>query len=101
MGDNMKILLICSKNFYGNIPKIEEELKNNNHEVFMPNCYDDPSVEDKMRKLGKEKHAEFKAKMFKRSEDLISNMDAVLVLNFDKEKDGVVLYRRSNILRNV
>lgn len=90
MGDNMKILLICSKNFYGNIPKIEEELKNNNHEVFMPNCYDDPSVEDKMRKLGKEKHAEFKAKMFKRSEDLISNMDAVLVLNFYKEKDGKV-----------
>lgn len=90
MGDNMKILLICSKIFYGNIPKIEEELKNNNHEVFMPNCYDDPSVEDKMRKLGKEKHAEFKAKMFKRSEDLISNMDAVLVLNFDKEKDGKV-----------
>lgn len=90
MGDNMKILIICSKKFYGNIAEVKEVLKSNNHEVFMPNCYDDPSTEDKMRKLGKEKHAEFKAEMYKRSEETIANMDAVLVLNFDKEKDGII-----------
>ena len=28
--------------------------------------------------------------MYKQSEELISNMDAVLVLNFDKEKDGEI-----------
>ena len=40
--------------------------------------------------LGKEEHQKFKAKMYKQSEDTISEMDAVLVLNLDKEKDGKV-----------
>ena len=38
-----------------------------------------------MWKLGKEKHQEFKAKMYKQSEETIEKMDAVLVLNYDKE----------------
>lgn len=87
----MKILIICSKKFYGNIPEVEAILKKNNHEVFMPNCYDDPGTEDRMRELGKDKHAEFKSEMYKRSEELINKMDAVLVLNFDKEKEGKIL----------
>ena len=41
--------------------------------------------------LGKEEHQKFKAKMYKQSEDTISNMDAVLVLNLDKEKDGEII----------
>ena len=81
----MKILLICSKRFYEKIPKIKEELEKNNIEVFLPNCYDDPKTEEKMWKLGKEKHQEFKAKMYKQSEETIEKMDAVLVLNYDKE----------------
>ena len=41
--------------------------------------------------LGKEEHQKFKAKMYKQSEDTISNMDAVLVLNLDKEKNGLII----------
>ena len=44
-----------------------------------------------MWNLGKEEHQKFKARMFKQSEEIISKMDAVLVLNFDKEKDNKLL----------
>lgn len=80
----MKILIICSKRFYSSIPNIKSELENNNIEVFLPNCYDDPTTEEKMWNLGKEEHQKFKARMYKQSEDTIKSMDAVLVLNFDK-----------------
>lgn len=86
----MKILIICSKQFYSEIEKIKEYLENKNIEVFLPNCYDDPNTEKRMQQLGKKEHQEFKAKMYKQSEDTIKEMDAVLVLNFDKNKDGII-----------
>ena len=86
----MKILIICSKRFYENIPNIKKELTKNNIEVFLPNCYDDPTTEERMWKLGREKHQEFKAQMYKQSEETIKNMDAVLVLNFDKNTDDKI-----------
>ena len=86
----MKILIICSKQFYSKIEEIKLKLENKGMEVYLPNCYDDPQTEERMWKLGKEAHQEFKAKMYKQSEGVISNMDAVLVLNYDKTKDGIV-----------
>ena len=86
----MKILVICSKKFYSEIEEVKKALEEKNIEVFLPNCYDDPTTEQRMWDLGKEEHQRFKAKMYKQSEDTISEMDAVLVLNFDKEKDGKI-----------
>ena len=86
----MKILIICSKKFYSDIERVKNELEKKGMKIFLPNCYDDPSVEQRMWNLGGEEHQKFKAKMFKQSEDTISKMDAVLVLNLDKEKDGKV-----------
>ena len=86
----MKVLIICSKRFYGNIPNIKNDLEQKNIQVFLPNCYDDPKNEEKMWNLGREKHQEFKAQMYKQSEELIKDLDAVLVLNFDKEKQGQI-----------
>ena len=80
----MKLLIICSKRFYCNIPNIKKELEENNIEVYLPNCYEDPTTEEKMWDLGEAEHQNFKAKMYKQSEDIIKNIDAVLVLNFDK-----------------
>lgn len=85
----MKLFIICSKQFYSEINGVKEKLESRNIEVFLPNCYDDPATEARMWKLGKKEHQEFKAKMYKQSEDTISKMDAVLVLNYDKTKDGV------------
>ena len=84
----MKVLIICSKQFYPQIEQIKENLQNRSIEVFLPNCYDDPQTEERMWGLGKKEHQEFKAEMYKRSEDTIKNMDAVLVLNYDKNKCG-------------
>jgi nucleoside 2-deoxyribosyltransferase len=86
----MKILIICSKKFYSKIEEVKKILEEKDIEVFLPNCYDDPTTEQRMWDLGKEEHQKFKAKMFRQSENTISKMDAVLVLNFDKEKDGKV-----------
>ena len=86
----MKILIICSKRFYENIPNIKNNLEQKNIQVFLPNCYDDPKTEERMWNLGREKHQEFKAKMYKQSEETIKNMDAVLVLNFDKITDETI-----------
>ena len=83
----MKILIICSKKFYTKVEKVKKILEDRNIEVFLPNCYDEPDTEQKMWELGREEHQKFKAKMYKQSVDTISKMDAVLVLNFDKEKD--------------
>ena len=87
----MKILIICSKKFYSKIEEVKKILEEKNIEVFLPNCYDDPTTEQRMWDLGKEEHQKFKAKMYKQSEDTILNMDAVLVLNLDKEKDGEII----------
>ena len=86
----MKILIICSKKFYSKIEEVKIYLEKRNVEVFLPNCYDDPTTEQRMWDLGKEEHQKFKAKMYKQSEKTISEMDAVLVLNLDKDKDGKV-----------
>lgn len=80
----MKILIICSKAFYSEIPPIKEKLENMGHIVEVPNSYYEPDAEKKSWGLGTKEHAEFKAKMFRMSEARIATMDAVLTLNFDK-----------------
>jgi hypothetical protein len=87
----MKILVICSKKFYSKIEEVKQELEKRGNEIFLPNCYDDPTAEQKAWDLGVEEHQKFKAKMYKQSEDTISKMDAVLVLNLDKEKNEKIL----------
>ena len=86
----MKILIICSKQFYSRIGEVKKSLENRKIEVFLPNCYDDPKAEARMWDLGKKEHQKFKAQMYKQSEDTIKNMDAVLVLNYDKEINKVI-----------
>ena len=80
----MKILVICSKAFYSQIPPIQAKLEEMGHEIELPNSYYCPEVEQGSWNLGEQEHAEFKAKMFKMSEERIAQMDAVLTLNFEK-----------------
>ena len=80
----MKIFLICSKVFYGTIPPIKETLEHAGHEITLPNAYDDPGTEARYRETGAQEHAAWKASMLKHSEAVIKGIDAVLVLNFEK-----------------
>lgn len=86
----MNIFLICSKKFYDVIPAIKEELEKQGHKLTMPNCYDDPTTEDRYKALGQKKHSKWKAEMIQHSENVIKENDAVLVLNF--EKNGIKNY---------
>ena len=78
----MKILMICSKAFYDKLQDYKQKLEQLGHSVYMPNCWDCPQTEASYR--GTEKHAQWKAGMIRHSEQVIKDMDAVLVLNFDK-----------------
>ena len=78
----MKILMICSKTFYDKLQDYKQKLEQLGHSVYMPNCWDCPQTEASYR--GTEKHAQWKASMIRHSEQVIKDMDAVLVLNFDK-----------------
>lgn len=80
----MKIFIICSKKFYDRIPEIKERLESLGHIISLPNCYDDPTTEEKYRNIGPKEHAGWKATMLKHSSNVIDKNDAVLVLNFEK-----------------
>jgi hypothetical protein len=82
----MKIFIITSKRFYDRIPPIESALLAAGHSIILPNTYDDPNAEFKQKEISDEKHASWKGEMFKTSAEKIRSVDAVLVLNF--EKDG-------------
>ena len=71
----MKILTICSKAFYKDIPPIKEKLEAKGHEIFLPNSYGHEQAEQEAWNLGEKEHAEFKARMFKRSKDVTLNFD--------------------------
>ena len=84
----MKIFIICSKAFYSEIKQVKEYLEKKGFEVFVPHTYLNPEKEQEA--WDGESHSEFKARMFRLSEERIKNMDAVLVLNY--EKHGIKNY---------
>jgi hypothetical protein len=80
----MKIFLICSKHFYNKIPPIKAVLESGGHVVTLPNSYEDPGTEERLLASDATEHAEWKASMLRKSANIIEHMDAVLVLNFEK-----------------
>ncbi|MGC9309830.1 MAG: MazG nucleotide pyrophosphohydrolase domain-containing protein [Candidatus Nanoarchaeia archaeon] len=95
----MKIMIVCSKYFYENIPKIRKRLEKEGHKLKMPNSYDEPFAEERFKKMGKEEHIKWKADMMKRHEENIKSQDAILVLNF--EKKGIPNYIGGNTLMEI
>lgn len=67
----MKIFIICSKQFYSKIPDIKNILEQNGHIVQLPNCYDDPSTEYKMKSLGENSIENLKLKCIKKVKKLL------------------------------
>ncbi|HLC44490.1 MAG: hypothetical protein A2722_04435 [Candidatus Doudnabacteria bacterium RIFCSPHIGHO2_01_FULL_50_11] len=65
---------------------IKKILENHGHVITLPNTYRYPAAERKYRELGYKQHSEWKAGMFRQSLKNIENNDAVLVLNFEKNK---------------
>ena len=81
----MKIMIICSKFFYDRVFEIKKELENYGHEITLPNCFEEPFKEERLKLLGKEEHSKWKQEMMRLHEPKIKANDAVLVLNFEKD----------------
>lgn len=86
----MNIFIISSKSFYNRIPEVKNVLEIKGHKVTLPNCFGDPSAEERYRSTGTKEHSKWKSEMLKHSTGIIKDMDAVLVLNF--EKNGIKNY---------
>ena len=80
----MKIFICCSKHFYGKVAPIKENLEKAGHTITLPNSYDCPLKEEEMQNLGGKQHNKWKSEMIKLQETKIKDIDAVLILNFDK-----------------
>lgn len=85
----MKILIVCSTSFYDKIEDIKKELIKQGHTVIMPNCYDNQNID--YEKMTESEYLEFFKKMYHESREKINKVDAILVLNYDKEKKEKIL----------
>ena len=81
----MKILICCSKAFYGKIDGIKSELEEKGHSILLPNSHDNPGREYEILNKDVEEHAKWKGEMFRLSEQKIKEVDALLVLNYEKK----------------
>lgn len=86
----MKVWIICSKAFYGRIAPIKDALEKAGHEITLPNSYDHPTLELESWEKSAAEHIRFKQRMFGLSQNIAKNVDAALVLNY--EKHGIPNY---------
>jgi len=80
----MKVLICCSKHFYGEIPPIKSQLELLRHEVHLPNSFESPMKEEEMKRKSAEDHRAWKARMIRAHDTKVDAADAVLVLNYEK-----------------
>ncbi|MBR6949744.1 MAG: hypothetical protein IKH54_06150 [Bacilli bacterium] len=86
-----KLMIICSSNFYNRIPPIKEVLEKK-YELIMPNGYGEEENDEEYSNMSDEEYMSFFKKMFHMSRNKIKDVDACLVLNFDKNKRGTTYY---------
>lgn len=84
----MKIMIICSTSFYDKINLIKDELISKGHNLIMPNNYDSPVTSEDHESKTEEEYIKFFKDMYLESRNKVSEVDAVLVLNYTKEKNG-------------
>lgn len=80
----MRIFICGSKYVYHLIHPVKDELEKEGHIITLPNSYDDPFVEERLKKENKDKHVQFKSSMLKEQEKKIIENDAVLIMNYEK-----------------
>lgn len=85
----MKLLIICSTCFYDKVEDVKNKLEEFGHQLVMPNGYG--LEDDDYDNMTEDEYMEFFKRMYYESKEKINNVDAVLVLNYDKNKNGEVL----------
>lgn len=87
----MVIGIICSTTAYPIIPSIAKKLVDLGHVPVMPNCFDDPVYNEDTDSMSEEEYLRFFKEMYFQSRDRTARLDAVLVLNEPKQKNGVTI----------
>lgn len=80
----MKIFIVGSKSVFEKVAEIKQTLEAAGHIVFPPAGYDTPNKEAEVKQQSMEAFLEFKSRMFREQLERIPMVDAVLVLNFEK-----------------
>ncbi|MBN1644462.1 hypothetical protein JW851_00280 [Candidatus Woesearchaeota archaeon] len=80
----MKIFICASKHLYHLIPPIKEELEKKGHSITLPNSFDDPMLEEKVKAKGREEHIRVKSYYLRKQIEKVMANDAILVMNFEK-----------------
>ena len=80
----MNIFICASKHNYHHIPRIKKDLEKNGHRIALPNCFNDPFIELRIKEESSQKHIELKQKLLKEQVLKIRENDAILVVNCDK-----------------
>lgn len=86
----MKIFIVCSTKFYDKVDEISEYFKSKGFDIIYPNGYNDLKFDDEISKLSGDALYKFKGDLIKTSENKASEADILLVLNYDKEKNGII-----------
>ena len=80
----MKVFLCASRSNYHRVPAIQRELGRRGHVVTLPNNFDDPDRERRIKSSAPGEYREWKSRMLEMQREKVRANDAVLVLNFDK-----------------
>jgi hypothetical protein len=86
----MKIFLCASRSCYGPVARVRDALERQGHLVTLPNNFDDPSREERIKARDHESYARWKEEMLRLQVRKVEANDGVLVLNL--EKDGSANY---------
>ena len=74
-----------SKRAYPRVAELSEELQRRGHAVTLPNNFDDPAREDRVKAGGSSSYAAWKSEMLRLQATKVAANDAVLVVNLDKD----------------
>jgi hypothetical protein len=81
----MKIFVCTSRYLYTKAQPVINELEKMGHEITLPNNYDDPGRENRIKEEKELKeYSRWKASMLEIQAKKVATNDAVLVLNFEK-----------------
>ena len=83
----MKIMICCSTTFYDRVEEISNKLISKGYSVIYPNGYLENNFELD-ENVSDEEYSSFFRNMYQESIDKIKEIDAILVLNYDKNKNG-------------
>ena len=81
----MRVYVAASSSFWDRLPGVKDRLEKLGHEVLLPSTMNDPDLEEKSWKEGKDAHAKLIRGLFEDSEEIIGKQsDAIYLMNWDK-----------------